>query len=111
MKTFLIFLILTTSAFAAGPILTCDPQEGVTKYELTLGGVVSESDALENGAAWIDISNAPEGKTNASLKAGGPWTIDDEDQVVFVWSDPVNFTLGRPQVSTPPENLKLMDAP
>ena len=107
---FCLMFLLTPTILLAEPFLTCDPQEGVTKYELTLGGVTSESDALPDGAAWHDIGSAPEGKTNASLKAGGPWTIDDEDQLIFVWSDPAPFVLGRPSVSQSPMNMSLKNS-
>ena len=102
-------LVLSAVVAHADPFLTCDPQEGVTKYRMSLGGIETTSDALADGAAMADLANAPEGTTNGTLAAGGPWTLDGVPQETLLWSTPSPFVLGRPSVSSPPANLSLRD--
>jgi hypothetical protein len=103
-----VFILISTLAFAAGPYLTCDPQEGVTKYKLIIdNGVEVVSNANADGSAWHDMSDTPTGIHDASFYAGAFWTIDDVQQLTINWSDPRPFVLGRPNVSQSPTNIGL----
>ena len=110
MKTliFIIVLLLGAPVLYAEPFLTCDPQEGVTKYKVIVdNGDEVISDANADGSAWHDINYVPEGLKPAEIYAGAYWTIDGVPQLTITWSDPHPFVLGRPSISQSPTSITL----
>jgi len=86
----------------ASPFLVCDPQPGVTDYEVVIeedgipimGGIVpSELDTTVR----FDLEGIPNGVYNAKLKAGNLWGWSD-------WSLPFGFVVER---CNQPQNVRL----
>ena len=119
-KLQMIGILLTVLLFAtfsnAGPVLTCDPQEGVTHYEVTWTSedpeVVSVSTANLDGSMEHDVSWLPPSLHTGYIKAGKEWLIREgtaADQLgswvsqnAYTWSAPTYFEIdgGTPQPST-----------
>jgi len=55
MKAFIIFLILASTAYAS-PFLSCDPQTGITQYELRWKNTDNTFGAWETSAAQPDTT-------------------------------------------------------
>jgi len=104
----LLLILTATSAWGAGPYLTCDPQDGVTSYRIVTPSGAEITDAV-NGAAMVDLSTWPTGETQAEISAGAPWTLDGMLTEVIEWSDPRPFALGRPAELQSPMNIGLKD--
>jgi hypothetical protein len=100
----LILAILLIPSLAIGASLTCDPQEGVTKYRVT-GEVV---DAETDGSVKWNISGISAGEYNGTLEAGREYVLDGVPQGVWRWSDPVPFVLGVPEKSSPSTGQKIV---
>ena len=97
----------------AAVFLTCDPQAGVTHYEITWTSetpeVVSTSTANPDGSMNHDASWLPPGIHKAYAKAGKEWKIREgaaadqlgawTAQAAYVWSAPTYFEIdgGTPQ--------------
>ena len=91
----------------ADPFLTCDDQEGVTKYRFVTSHGAEIIDATPEGAVLYDLAQLPIGETSAELSAGAPWTIDGIPQDVIEWSESRPFVLGRPGVLQSPSSIGL----
>jgi len=74
MKTLLsIALILITSTVFATPYLVCDPQSGVTSYQLT-GWSETTVTAQADGSLRMDVADAVQGTTyNLTIAACNVW--------------------------------------
>jgi hypothetical protein len=98
MKTFLtiIFCLIATTVFGS-PFLVCDPQAGVTHYEMT--GMPWTPTALipaeTNGSIRYDVSASTVGANTIQLKACRVDTLWGQ-----VCSTATPFTFTRPSLST-----------
>lgn len=83
----------------AGPFLVCDPQAGVTSYELEIDGAVVASNisAEADGSVRYDMAGTANGSYNLRLRCSNPWGVSE-------WSDPLAVIV---QVCGPPENLSI----
>jgi hypothetical protein len=98
-----LILLFPTVCFAA-PFIVCDPQTGVTTYQLTGPVWVPTSiNALTDGSLRLDVSPSAVGSTTIGVKAC---------KVDAVWgtlcSTEVPFTYTRPVAPTTPGNTKLV---
>jgi hypothetical protein len=70
MKTFIAVLamVLVASTVFGSPFLVCDPQAGVTSYQLT-GWTPTTVTAESNGSLRMDVASAVVGNTSLTIKA------------------------------------------
>lgn len=104
MKTLLsiIFIFIATVAYSA-PFLVCDPQSGVTEYELTgPSWVPTIIPAQPDGSIKMDVANALPGDTNLTFKACGNNPIWGRS-----CSATVPFTFNRPALPLAPKLPRL----
>lgn len=83
----MILILLLTSKSWSAPRLVCDPQEGVTFYNLRINNIdtLSNEPAQPDGSADIDLGplNLPDGNLVFELQAGNTWGVSD-------WSVPLD---------------------
>jgi hypothetical protein len=109
----LAIVLMATSALAA-PFIACDPQTGVTNYQiapdttkgtLTLPtGIPATTSAIADGSLKLDIATVPAGTYNLLFRAC---------KVDSIWGTLCStaqspFTFTRPIPPLPPSNLKLI---
>jgi hypothetical protein len=109
----LAIVFMATSAWAA-PFIACDPQAGVTNYQiapdttkgtLTLpAGIPAVTSAIVDGSLKLDLATVPAGTYNLLFKACKVDSI--WGTVCSVTQSPFTFT--RPIAPIPPSNLKLI---
>jgi len=82
---------LLIPALALGnPFLVCDPQTGVTMYDMETNGTVTEDFTAEpDGSAKIDLAGLANGDYTVRLRAKNEWGVSD-------WSLPLDFTKAVP---------------
>lgn len=102
---FLLLCNLSNVAEAAGPYLICDPQAGITIYQISGASWVSATvPAQTNGSIKMDMANSPTGTFTLAVKACRPglqWPAEE-------CSAPVNFTYTRPSPPQVPAGLGLI---
>lgn len=92
-----IALLLATSAWAA-PFLVCDPQAGVTAYQVDGASLVTAQVPAEaDGSLKLDVAPAPVGSTPLQVRACNSWEC----------SSPSPFALVRPSAPLMPAGLRL----
>jgi hypothetical protein len=99
----LLLLIFSTVAYSE-PFLVCDPQTGVTDYELDfpLQGVKETTTAQPDGSLKFDLGTWVHGHGwfNGQAKAGVTYEVLDETTgettTAQDWSDPAPFKLKIP---------------
>ena len=85
----LMALLVPVLAFA-NPFLVCDPQDGVTMYDMETNGTVTEDFTAEpDGSAKIDLAGLADGEYTVRLRAKNEWGVSN-------WSDPLAFTKAVP---------------
>ena len=100
----LIVFMFSTTLYAA-PFLVCDPQSGVTHYNLTGDKlwVPVTSPAIIDGSIKLDVAISAVGTTNMTVKA----CIAD-----VIWGERCSeispFVLARPGMPTVPSNARLV---
>jgi len=74
------FFVLSVCGYAA-PFLTCDPQTGVTHYEVTVAGKTEIVQAGANTGLWYDLSAFGPGDYHFQVKAmiinSHTWGVSD----------------------------------
>lgn len=88
----------------AGPYLVCDPQEGVTSYNVT-GQTFTDviQPAQADGSIRMDVANAPNGDTALVINA-----CKDDSTWGRLCSTTVPFTLSRPAPPSAPKAPRLV---
>jgi uncharacterized membrane protein len=82
----------------ASPWLICDPQTGVTSYQLT-GWTPTTVTAQTDGSLRMDVASAVVGTTTLTIRACSvPWGC----------STPVTYPLVRPAVLNAPSSIVLV---
>ena len=89
----LMALLVPVLAFA-NPFLVCDPQDGITMYDMETNGTVTEDFTAEpDGSAKVDLAGLADGEYTVRLRAKNEWGVSN-------WSDPLAFTKAVPTVPT-----------
>jgi len=92
-----IALLFAPSAWAA-PYLVCDPQAGVTAYQVDgASWVTGKVSAEPDGSLKLDVAPAPVGSTPLQVRACNSWEC----------SSPSPFGLVRPSAPSMPAGLRL----
>jgi len=85
----LMALLLPVLAFG-NPFLVCDPQEGVTYYDLEINGTMTEGIPAEaDGSIKYDLAGITEGDYTVRARCYNLWEVSD-------WSLPLDFTKAVP---------------
>lgn len=89
-KIALIFIILLFAAVAhATPYLVCDPQDGVTGYEIVdNGNPVVVVDAQADGSLRYDLAEIAKGEHSYSVKACNMWGCSEASGIVIIKTVP-----------------------
>lgn len=111
-------LIIAPAIAAAGePVLTSDPQVGVTRYRVRLGANAewTEAEASAAGAAWFPLASWPRGTYPAcEIQAGGNVSITDTVSGVktegWQWSASAPFVYAKMAGATP-TGVKMVTGP
>ena len=78
---FILILALSTFAFADGPFLVSDPQEGVETYRILFPDLAKtiDSQAQDNGMLKYDLStwDGPPGWHNGEARACASYEVED----------------------------------
>lgn len=74
-------LLVAFKAYAA-PFLVCDPQTGVTGYEIT-GSITANFIAQPDGSLKYDLASAPNGENNIQIAACNVWGCSSTVPFVF----------------------------
>jgi len=94
----IIMALLVPVLACANPFLVCDPQDGITMYDMETNGTVTEDFTAEpDGSAKIDLAGLADGEYTVRLRAKNEWGVSN-------WSDPLAFTKATP---TAPLNLRV----
>ena len=102
-KLFLAILILAIPAIVvASPFVICNPQTGVTEYQVTIGGEMDTVSAQTDGSIRMDVSGADEGLNSLIIKA-----CRNDEVWGLLCSDPVPFDFTRPSVPDSPSGIGL----
>jgi len=72
-KLIVLFILLFAVTANAGPFLVCDPQDGVTQYELIFNGNSVFVDAEPDGSVRYDLEGLAEDSYSLVGKAGNEW--------------------------------------
>jgi len=108
-KLILILLLLLIPIWAwAAPFLVCDPQTGVTNYEVIVDGTANVVDARPDTTLGFDLGGLPVGTHNFLVSA--IIISNTPGQGTWGQSDPVPFVGTRIQV-LPASGLSVSDAP
>lgn len=103
MLTFFIMFIVFPVVVSAAPWLVCDPQKGVTHYEVTFNnGEPEEVVAQADGSLKYDVANVPVGGNTVSAKA-----IIKSDTWGSLESEPSPFQFTRPKAAEKPGGFGL----
>ncbi len=107
MKTVLIaaiaLAILVPGLAAASPFLVCDPQAGVTHYQLTGPAWIANPVAAQaDGSIRMDVAPSAIGTTSLTVKACKTDAVWGES-----CSDAVPFAYDRPSPAATPDRLRL----
>ena len=92
MKSLLIAaLVLLFAATAhATPYLVCDPQEGVTGYEIVDNGNPAITiDAQADGSLRYDLAEIAKGEHSYAVKACSMWGCSESSGIVIIKTVPV----------------------
>lgn len=95
-----LFILLAVTVYAS-PFLACDPQEGVTYYQLT-GWTQATEPAQADGSIKLDVATAQVGTTPLTVKAcktDAVWGV--------LCSEAVPFDLTRPSPLAIPTGISL----
>lgn len=95
-------IIMFATACLASPFIVCDPQAGVTSYQIT-GWTVSTQQAETDGSVKLDVASASVGTTNltfAACKNDATWGV--------LCSEAVPFSFTRPSQPAIPANIGLI---
>ena len=97
------FMVLMAGSVFAAPFLVCDPQTGVTSYQLTgPSWVPATAPAQPDGSIKLDVATAVIGVNSLTVKACNVdpiWGVTCSDAVPFVFT--------RPASSSSPVNMRL----
>lgn len=94
-----IMLCLAASPALAAPWLVCDPQAGVTSYQVTgASWVTTRVPAEPDGSLRLSVAPAPVGSTPLQVSACNQWEC----------SPAAPFALARPLVPSRPVGVRLM---
>jgi len=104
-KLILIVLAMAfmASSVFASPFLVCDPQTGVTSYQLTgPSWVPTSTPAQADGSIKLDVATASVGANSLTVKA-----CKDDPIWGVLCSDAVPFDFTRPAQAAPPAGIRL----
>jgi len=89
-KIAIIFIALLFAVSAhATPFLVCDPQEGVTGYEIMDNGTaLSAVDAQADGSLRYDLADIAKGEHSYSVKACNMWGRSEASGIVIIKTVP-----------------------
>jgi hypothetical protein len=90
-KLIIAALVVMFAATAhATPYLVCDPQDGVTEYEIVdNGNPVFTVDAQADGSLRYDLADIAKGEHSYSVKACNMWGCSEASGIVIIKTVPV----------------------
>lgn len=81
----LFILVAATEGYCDKPYLVCDPEAGVTDYQVVDNGAAPVvSQALADGSLYYDLSNITEGSHHISVISCNLWGCSDAAVIDFI---------------------------
>lgn len=95
----LAMVLLLVGSASAAPWLVCDPQAGVTAYQVDgASWITAKVPAEPDGSLKLDVAPAPVGSTPLQVRACNNWGE---------CSDQTPFALARPSAPSKPVGVRL----